>query len=189
MRVNKEWGEWRHSGHIAYHCYENGQLKYSDWDSVISQRKQSSRTVPLPIAPGKCGVSSRHATRRYVSCSHPVERIAPFQSKGTTSLYQLTRLWYFKQSNRVRFSVLTATSMKVALFWDVAPCYLTDIGDRPNDGGSKHLWIVCKYVQDCTVQHPRSQPPSQIKGDYQWAGKEWGQSGRGLYKDTTPAIV
>jgi hypothetical protein len=29
----------------------------------------------------------------------------------------------------VRFQVLTATSMKTAVFWDVAPCSLVDIDD------------------------------------------------------------
>jgi hypothetical protein len=30
----------------------------------------------------------------------------------------------------VRFQVLTAASMKMAVFWDVAPCSLVDIGRR-----------------------------------------------------------
>jgi hypothetical protein len=37
----------------------------------------------------------------------------------------------------VRFQVLTAASMKMAVFWIVAPCSLVD--DRPDDVGSKHL--------------------------------------------------
>jgi hypothetical protein len=55
----------------------------------------------------------------------------------------------------VRFQVLTAPSMKLAVFWDVAPCNLVEIdrrfkgaasiiiamiqSDRNNDGGKKHL--------------------------------------------------
>jgi hypothetical protein len=37
----------------------------------------------------------------------------------------------------VRFQVLTATNMKMAVFWDIAPCSLIDID--PDDGGSKYL--------------------------------------------------
>jgi hypothetical protein len=43
------------------------------------------------------------------------------------------------------FQVLTVMSMKMAVFWDVAPCNLVDIG---------------QYVPDYTVQHPRRQPSS-----------------------------
>jgi hypothetical protein len=32
--------------------------------------------------------------------------------------------------------------------------------DRPNDGGSKHLWNVGQFIQDYTAQHPRRQPAS-----------------------------
>jgi hypothetical protein len=48
----------------------------------------------------------------------------------------------------VRFQVLTATSMKITVFWDVAPCSLVEIDlvsevltamNRPDDGGSKHF--------------------------------------------------
>jgi hypothetical protein len=43
--------------------------------------------------------------------------------------------------NLVRFQVLTATSMEMAVFWDVPPCSLVDIDRRssgayyPDDGG------------------------------------------------------
>jgi hypothetical protein len=52
----------------------------------------------------------------------------------------------------VRFQVLTAVGMKLAIFWVVAPCSLVEVyrrlrgayclhyqGDRPDDEGSKHL--------------------------------------------------
>jgi hypothetical protein len=32
--------------------------------------------------------------------------------------------------NLVRFQVITATSMKIAIFWDVAPCSLVDADRR-----------------------------------------------------------
>jgi hypothetical protein len=44
-------------------------------------------------------------------------------------------------------------SMKMGVFWDVAPCSLADI-DR-DDKGSKLLWNVS---QDYTVIHTRRQP-------------------------------
>jgi hypothetical protein len=50
----------------------------------------------------------------------------------------------------VRFQVLTAASMKMAVFWFVAPCSLVEVyrrfrgacclhnqGDRPDDGGRR----------------------------------------------------
>jgi hypothetical protein len=40
--------------------------------------------------------------------------------------------------NWVRFQVLTAASMKMAVFWVVAPCSLVDVYRR-DDGGSKYL--------------------------------------------------
>jgi hypothetical protein len=61
----------------------------------------------------------------------------------------------------VKFEVLTVTSTKMAVFWDVAPCSLVGI-DRPfkgaycllyhsgksDDGGSKLLWNVGQYLPD-----------------------------------------
>jgi hypothetical protein len=38
----------------------------------------------------------------------------------------------------VRFEVLTAASMKMAVIWVVEPCSLVD-RNRPDDGGSKDL--------------------------------------------------
>jgi hypothetical protein len=69
----------------------------------------------------------------------------------------------------VKCQVLTATSVKMAVLWDVAPCSLVDINRRftwaqamshPDDGGSKNLWNVLQYLSDCTVKHPTRQPPS-----------------------------
>jgi hypothetical protein len=50
----------------------------------------------------------------------------------------------------LRFQVLTAASMKLAVFWSVVPCGLVKVDQhfrgarcrhhhRPDDGGSKHL--------------------------------------------------
>jgi hypothetical protein len=52
--------------------------------------------------------------------------------------------------NTVGFEVLTAASMKMAVFWVVAPCNLVQVYQRfggacclhhqgPDDGGSKHI--------------------------------------------------
>jgi hypothetical protein len=54
----------------------------------------------------------------------------------------------------VRFQGLTATSMNITASWDVAPCSLVEVDhlftvpQRPDDGGSTHLWNVC-------LLHPR----------------------------------
>jgi hypothetical protein len=54
----------------------------------------------------------------------------------------------------------------MAVFWDVAPCSLVEIyrrfrgsccDDRPDDGGSKHLWSVGKLLPDYTTQQHRRQ--------------------------------
>jgi hypothetical protein len=49
----------------------------------------------------------------------------------------------------VRFQDLTAASIKMTVFWDVAPCSLVEIDrrfrgvlHRPDDGGSKHCRIA-----------------------------------------------
>jgi hypothetical protein len=57
----------------------------------------------------------------------------------------------------VRLQALTAASMKMTVFWDVAPCTLIEIdrhfGDaywfhhQGEDGGSKHIWNVGKLLQ------------------------------------------
>jgi hypothetical protein len=53
----------------------------------------------------------------------------------------------------VGFEVLTAVSMKIAVFWVVAPCSAID-------GGSKDLWNVGKLLPDYTVLQPRRQQSS-----------------------------
>jgi hypothetical protein len=73
---------------------------------------------------------------------------------------------YFVQTRKiqVKFQVLTATNMKMAVSWDVAPCSLIDIDRRfrgvycrlHND--DKYYWNVGQYLPDYTVQHPRRQP-------------------------------
>jgi hypothetical protein len=71
-------------------------------------------------------------------------------------------------------------NMKMAIFWDIAPCNLVKfyrrfrgacclhhksdelwvMTCRPDDEGSKHLWNVGKLLPDYTAQHPRRQPSS-----------------------------
>jgi hypothetical protein len=59
------------------------------------------------------------------------------------------------RSSSVRFQVLTAASMKMVVFWVVAPCSL--VMNRPDVGGSKHLWNVGKLLPDYRAQQPRRQ--------------------------------
>jgi hypothetical protein len=62
----------------------------------------------------------------------------------------------------LRFQVLMAMSLKMSVFWDVAPCSLVEIDvldlltHRPYRG-SKHLWNIGQFLPDYTVQHPRRQ--------------------------------
>jgi hypothetical protein len=35
-------------------------------------------------------------------------------------------------------------------------------GDCSDDGGSKHMCNVCRLLPGCSVQHPRTQPPSSL---------------------------
>jgi hypothetical protein len=56
-----------------------------------------------------------------------------------------------KTESFVRFNVLTVASVKLRVFWDVAPCSQVDFDrpfrgayclyhqDRPDDGGNMHL--------------------------------------------------
>jgi hypothetical protein len=63
----------------------------------------------------------------------------------------------------VRFQILTAASMKMTVFWDIARWNMVECSRRfrgayclnrqGDDGGSKHLWNVGHY----TEQYPRRQ--------------------------------
>jgi hypothetical protein len=69
----------------------------------------------------------------------------------------------------VRFQVLTAMSMKVAVLLDVAACSLVDVSGRfrgsyvftlrSNDGGNKFPRNVCKCLRDFTVLHHKRHLP------------------------------
>jgi hypothetical protein len=37
--------------------------------------------------------------------------------------------------------------MKIAVFWDIAPCSLFEV-DQPGDGGNTHLWNVILLQRD-----------------------------------------
>jgi hypothetical protein len=68
---------------------------------------------------------------------------------------------------KVHYHVL---SYKMTVLWDVAPCSLVVYRlfkgaccfyhHSSNDGGSKHLWNVCKLLPHYTAQHPRRQSSS-----------------------------
>jgi hypothetical protein len=47
------------------------------------------------------------------------------------------------------------------------PCVISlptrpNILDRPNEGGSKHLWNVTQFLTDYTTQYPRTQQSSEL---------------------------
>jgi hypothetical protein len=72
----------------------------------------------------------------------------------------------------LKFRVLTAVSMKMAVFWVLAPCILVEVYRRvrglcclhhhciecPDDGGSKQLRNVSRLLADYTAQQPLRQP-------------------------------
>jgi hypothetical protein len=77
-------------------------------------------------------------------------------------------LWYLivYKNIFVGFEVIMAVGTKMAVFWVVAPCSLVEIyhsfrgDDRLDDGGSKDLWNVGKFLPDYTVLQSRRQPSS-----------------------------
>jgi hypothetical protein len=72
----------------------------------------------------------------------------------------------------VGFEVLISVRLKMAVFWVVASCSLVEFkgsccllhqGDnRPDDGGSKHLWNVGKFLPDYTALQSRRQQSSSL---------------------------
>jgi hypothetical protein len=72
----------------------------------------------------------------------------------------------------------TSVSLKTTVLWDVEPCSPLEVyrgacclhhqGDRPDDGGRKHLWNISKLLPDYTAQHSTRQlslysPPWESK--------------------------
>jgi hypothetical protein len=57
------------------------------------------------------------------------------------------------------FEVLTAASMKMAVFWIIAPCNLVEVY-HPDKGGSNYLRNVGKRLPDHSVPQPKRQPSS-----------------------------
>jgi hypothetical protein len=52
----------------------------------------------------------------------------------------------------VRFQVLTVTSMKVAVFWVVAPCSLAEINCHPDDEGNTSETLASFYqTTQCNI--------------------------------------
>jgi hypothetical protein len=79
---------------------------------------------------------------------------------------QLSHGWDFA-------AAAAAASMKMTVFWDVAPCSLVEVyrrfrgtfflhhqSDQPDDGGSKYLWNVGKLLADYTAQYLEGQSSS-----------------------------
>jgi hypothetical protein len=67
-------------------------------------------------------------------------------------------------TNHVGFEVLTAASVKMAVFRVVAPCSLLDVYRRFRGAcclhhqGSKDLWNIGKLLPDYSALQPRKQP-------------------------------
>jgi hypothetical protein len=80
---------------------------------------------------------------------------------------------YYPSHQIVTFHVLTTASMIMRAFWDTAPCILIgvdrrfrvlyrlhhqgddyDDDDRPDDGGSTHLWKLGLLQLDYTALYP-----------------------------------
>jgi hypothetical protein len=95
------------------------------------------------------------------------------------------QFWRFSKCNFVKFQVLTAASMNMTVFWDVAPCNLIKdyrrfrdaycLHYRLDDAGRKYLWNVGKLLPFFTAQHPRRQ---SFKCNFDWMHfcEEWGTS-------------
>jgi hypothetical protein len=76
----------------------------------------------------------------------------------------------------VRFQVLTAPSMKMALFWDVAPCSLVNndwhfkgtccfiIGSAAlmTEAVNMLLWNISQYLPDYVAEHPKGHTSSLL---------------------------
>jgi hypothetical protein len=81
-----------------------------------------------------------------------------------------------KHITSICLEISTAMTMKMAVFWVVAPCRLVwvyqlftglyclhhqgDFHQRPDDGGSTDLWNVGKLIPVYTVLQPTRQPSS-----------------------------
>jgi hypothetical protein len=53
---------------------------------------------------------------------------------------------------------------------------------RPDDGGSKHLWNVSKYLPDYTAQQPTTQSPSWHGCTCSWISETWFENNNGWYR-------
>jgi hypothetical protein len=99
----------------------------------------------------------------------PVEHILHFgkhwpvegQNIPLYSLRHTVPIAVFTTAADSYYDVLTAVSMKMAVFSDLAPCRLVWVyqgDDRPDDGGSTDLWNVGKLIPVCTALQPKRQP-------------------------------
>jgi hypothetical protein len=102
----------------------------------------------------------------------------------------------YKDDEYMKFPVLTAASMKITVFGDVASCSLVEIGrrfarthrlhhqrDETNDEGCKHHWNVGLFLQDHKTQHSRRPSSSNIN----FIGPAWSHIWfRGLSRNDFP---
>jgi hypothetical protein len=100
--------------------------------------------------------------KRNLSCKVPVSFAQPVYLFGWSTVKAAKPLNFVvkfigrsstKYETPREISGCTAASIKMAVFWDVAPCSLVDIDRRFR----AHLWNVGQFLQDYTAQHPRRQ--------------------------------
>jgi hypothetical protein len=84
----------------------------------------------------------------------------------------LHKCYWHENLCQVTIAVLTATSMKMTVFWDVAPCRLVETYRRfrgacliafTDDGGSKHLWNVGQFLKDYKTQYTSYSPTLELE--------------------------
>jgi hypothetical protein len=75
-----------------------------------------------------------------------------------------TRISPSKRTSRIEVQVLTAASMKMAVFWVVAPCH------RPYDGGRKHHWNVGNFYETTGRINPED---SRLRKSRMFKFKTW----------------
>jgi hypothetical protein len=110
--------------------------------------------------------SSIWSPLQYKTCHNNLLQGPDFQfiSSNDTQPYKpILKAWYrtLQLSNWlpfVRFQILTAESMKMAVFWGFAPCSLVEGYRRFR--GPCCLWNVSKRLPNYTAQQPKRQPSS-----------------------------
>jgi hypothetical protein len=109
------------------------------------------------------------STLRYLSSDVSTGLVLPQIWRLNRNLAEPVTVGFINKDHSVRFQVITATSMKMVVFWDVTPCSLLEGYRRfSGDGGNTHLWNVGQFLPDKMAHHLRRQSSSNNTVDYQW---------------------